>query len=908
MELRELPGTSFYLDLVAAFLFGFAAFALAPILFRAPPEQDGLLLLAALTATLVGVLAAGLLWRREAKNSPRTARQGGACGAAFAVAAVVMLHFLRPDFLGPLPPLWCLGACAVAWALAGATTASVFHRNVLKCGHIAAAFIVGAALAGTQLLPRFGDLQPDALVLLAGGAAAAGAFLISLRREGVGACVAAVAALAMAASTPLLKWLDWSLPWLALQEQRWAISSMEAVEVSTAVVWSGGVLALVAPLLFLQPQARDQRSGLARLWLIVLLWVPAAFLVTWQPIHLLMARSADLASGRPELWIALGVALGAIAVDAWPVALQSLERAFVGGAVGAAGAVIIGHGMGALGWTTAGSSALIIALALLVPLLLTLVVAAAARTAAVVGAVHSVWLWACVGLSTAALAAYGSASALRAVSESLLPSAGLLLACGSYVVAADIRIWRDSARAIRRWFEREWRAKGFADEFARATTGAQDYPTWLLVLRSVTYLGYAPWWIAATLMRIAWAGIYAVGATTAGVVGGLLESAFGLILGKRAPSLAQRVVLRQEAPVVSLSPAEEQAPRRQLDKPSARARKGLTLGEIASLPLLQIMAGMDRVQQVASSLAQGVARRVLPARRPPRPWTAAEGQPETETLVLGPPPEVVPGHAATLDSMRQGTLRRRSTDSAWRRFLRGAIGGRFSRGIQEWLAPDTAEPWDDRVFRAEMIGPRGRRFELYGHLWASRRRRGGVVTIPILSGHADKTVEVRARDRDVRALLENDPEQLKAMLLRAAYRMAVRDLTAGLQGSRTVTCESCRQDLIEPHQDRQCELREELPTGGHRCRQPLAQDRARGGTTLAACAGCNFPEIWMRCNELKLEGTIGTVEENDVTQRRAHMMCRVTQKIVDVGECLHLDCFSPTVITRIIEIEVQRTR
>ncbi|MBN1459255.1 MAG: hypothetical protein JXA57_06950, partial [Armatimonadetes bacterium] len=221
---------------------------------------------------------------------------------------------------------------------------------------------------------------------------------------------------------------------------------------------------------------------------------------------------------------------------------------------------------------------------------------------------------------------------------------------------------------------------------------------------------------------------------------------------------------------------------------------------------------------------------------------------------------------------------------------------------RRWLAPDVPEAWDARVFRTEVIGPRGRRFDLLGRLWRSPRRRGCVVTIPTLPGNVDKRVEVSAFHRDTRELLARESGTVRKALLRAAFRMAIADLMMGAVGKRNVVCDSPREDLLEPNQDRQCDLRLKSTGGGYRCRDSLPQDATQGTTTPAACETCTFPEVWERCRDLKLEGTIGIIDHQGRLHRRAHMICRMTGSAVDTDQCLSKDCFAPVTITRVIEV------
>jgi hypothetical protein len=382
--------------------------------------------------------------------------------------------------------------------------------------------------------------------------------------------------------------------------------------------------------------------------------------------------------------------------------------------------------------------------------------------------------------------------------------------------------------------------------------------------------------------------------TITGLTGGLLA----LALGRQYETTAQVVTVDERAPVIQLAPTGEQPPDH--EKPSHRESR---LGHLMSLPILWVGLGTQRLGHLLLG-GRGARRDTVQRVDEILP----ESSITTEAIAMGPPPDVVPGPLDSDEIARAEALRRVFQDSFLHRWYRASVGKALARLLGTSLSPDAEEPWDERVFHCEMIGPRGRRFELSGHLWKSRRRCGCVVTVPILSGRSQKAVEVNVRHRQVRQMFEQDPDQLKRIMLRAAFRMAALDLSMGMASSRSVICGSPRDDLLEPHQDRQCELREEVVTGGHRCRAPLSQDAARGGTTLSACEGCNYPEIWQRCASLELKGTTGFTNERDALLRQAHLLCRLDSKVVDPEECLTRDCFSPSLMTRIISLDYRHTR
>jgi hypothetical protein len=748
-----------------------------------------------------------------------------------------------------------------------------------------------------------------------------------------------VAGVVLAASAAPLVWDNLApagaLP-LILRITPWLPPDAALEILRSPLIWLCATLAVLAPVAFLGGMHRDQSLGLARLHIMALLWAAATALLVWP----LLARAAgwagrgsalsaglgalvggghaggDMPALQALIWIAVGAVIGGMAADAWPLGRVGLNRVCVAGVAGAAIALVLtwaplgtahpGSTSAALGAGLRYPEPALVVLLVAAGALLSLALPMVAGIGALVGPVHPVWLWASWGMASFSILGYLSRlgashhagwQAWTSVGRLLFSVAGLGAVVLFILVTSEISLAPSRPAEIWRWVKREW---GLSETSAVSGRGGRvpqgSYPLWLLVLRILTYLGYLPWWMASGLLRAIWSAVYALAAMVVGVISGLVGSLLALILGKPLPTTAQRVVLAQEpAPLVSLARAEDRKPG---EGEEEKAEQGV-LGYYLSLPMLALVAGVAWLAHVRARRAEPLVEEEQAA--------GPETQVETETLGIGPPPDVVPGAAATPEAAREQALRKRLVDPPWRRWLRG-VGASLGTWATEWLAPDAPEPWDERFFRAETIGPRGRRFELVGHLWRSRRRCGCIVTVPILSGRVEKAVEVRSHHRALRELFETDPEQVKKILLRAAFRMAVRDLNAGLVASRTVECESPREDLLEPHQDRYCELREELPGIGYRCRQPLPQDATRGGTTLSACARCNLPEVWERCSNLKLEGTTGFQDDEERLHRRAHLMCRLTEKIVPAEECLSKDCFSPSVITRVIALDHIHTR
>ena len=899
MQSEEVGRSSLRPDLVAVALLALAAVSLAGTLFEAAPPHSTLPLHVALGAMLAGGLAAALVLRGAEEDDRRAAVCGSWSAAFFALASAVAWLVLRPALLGAVTPQSALAIAGGICAVAGYAVGCVLHSNAARCGHTAGAWMlgVGAGEVLVRLLLR-GNMMEAGVVV--GGAAAGGALLIAAPKKMTGAIGAAVAALVISGLAVALPAMGWGLPWMAAADPWWRLSAAAAAEVRRVVMWSSGMLAVAAPAALLPRFGREQRSGLARLHSIVLLWGAGAVLAGLRPAGAIAAAgSAPLLHLAVGL-VALGGAIGAIVGDTWSLVRASLTRAFVAGAVGVALALATGGVVGVGGRALPGGHWAGDALIVAVPLLLSLVVGVSARIGVLVGPAHAIWLWACAGLS--ALAAAGYVGGLPTQVDGLLARAAVLLGACSFVAASEVRLWRDSAARALGWLRGEWSPKPVREVAAEAERGVRDYPAWLGLLRFLTYVGYLPWWIVSMIGRGILAGLSALVATTVGIVAGAAASVLQLALGKDQRAYGETAGVERDTPVVQLSALREQG--EQTEEEATRPR-GLEIGEIVALPMLALAFGADRILRGTAALLQRLSGMVPGHRRP-----AAEMPPvgDTETLVLGSRAHLALEAALTPEAVRDAALRRRTVDFWWWRWLRGAVSLVGSAKLRDSLAPDTPEPWDDRVFRTAVVGPRGRQFELFGHLWASRRRRGCVVTIPILSGNEEKAVEVDARHREVRTLLREDAEEVKKLLLRAAYRMAVRDVVAGLHATRTVVCDSPRQDLIEPHQDRYCELREEVPGGRFRCRVPMEQDRRRGATTLSACAQCDFPEIWQRCDHLNLEGTVGVVGDDGVLRRRAQMVCRLERKRPEVENCPQRECFSPSVITRVTEVETGRTR
>jgi len=901
MRSPQSPRSAVHLDFVGVALLAFSAVGLPAVMVRGPSPSGSLCIALTQAAVFAGCLGAALIYGSTPKAHPRSGPQGASCGALFAVATACAVLFLRPATPRLMPELWPLGLLAIACALAGAALAAVLHGNSFRCGHIVGAYILGAGVAGVEVLGGLNSLGAGAVAPVVGGAAGVGALLLTYSRGDAISRSLAGAALALCLAVPALQRLELPLPGLPSPGSWWILPDSAVADLTRFVVWFSALVAIAAPSAFTAAVGKDQRSGLLRLYLILLLWVAAVSLLLWHPTHRPAATLSALVPGSLILWMAAGGLAGGVVADSWPISAAGLARALAGGVVGLLATLALGFVPGTWGAASPGMTAALAALVFAVGLLVGLAVPAAARAGVLQDPIHPVWLLSGAGLAAVAVSGYLGQVQHDPATAKFFTWAGVLLAILCLAVASETQTWRDWLLEVHQWLTREWGVRPPAEAPAVPMGRRGAYAPWFRVLKAMVYGGYAPWWVVFGLLRAVWGVVYALWSLAYGVVSGVVGGLLEMVFGKVPEISAQRVVIADRAPVVSL---EEEQPPEEAGQEAVAKRKGITLGGILSLPMLALAAALERLTRVGQRMALRLRR--TPGEEPQPETAVSETEGVTETIVLGPSEEVIAAEPSAAEIARARALQECLEDSRWRRCLRRVIGGLLSLRAREWLGPDNAESWDDRRFRAALVGPDGRHFELLGHLWASRRRRGCVVTVLSPSGQVDKGVEVAVASREVRNLLDQDPEQLKKILLRAAYRTAVMDIRAGALASRVIKCDAPREDLVEPHQDRYCELREELPGIGFRCRQPLPQDGSRGGTTLAACSGCNFPEIWERCRSLKLEGTVGTVDE--VLHRQAHMLCSMTGSIADVGECLGRECFSPSLVTRIIAVDQRRTR
>jgi hypothetical protein len=838
-----------------------------------------------------GLLLGAALWPRLRGRRSAVGRMGSVFAVLFALAAAGEV-FVHPDPTAAATPSAAFAAyLAAAGVLAGLALAGAYAGS-LRPGTFVCVYLIGGI--GAWAAVRGGSYPDDVTFALLGAAvpAALGSSLLSAL---YGRTVLRVASLAVLIASALPVGFDrigLRLPNL------WEISAQHASPSAAAdLMWAQVIgtaaLALLASSAFITGRHREEVLGLTRLHLMALLSGVASAILIWT----ILPSATSL---RPVAWLAVSAFAGLVGADAWPVGRLSLDRAVLGILAAAAACMVLVW----LPSSTASPYLNVVAVALFatVGLFLSLQFPTVAHTGMLVGPVHSLWLCASAALAATSVVGY-LAQAPTAVLIRGLPSAamGAIPALLFAAVASDIRLphaWPTQARG---WLRREWQARevdGQAVVTAITVAPVADYSLWLRSLRLLTYLGYAPWWAVIGLLRGIWSALRMLVSTLVGIITGLTGGLLALALSRPHETTAQVVTVDERAPVIQLSPVGERRP--DGGKPQHRESR---LGHLLSLPILWVATG-----------AQRLGNRLFRGRREPQETvlrvdeTVPESEIITETIAVGPPPDVIPGPLDSDEIARAEALRRVFQNSFLHRWYRGSVGKVLARLRGTSLGPDAEEAWDERVFRCEMIGPRGRRFELSGHLWKSRRRCGCVVTVPILSGRSQKAVEVSTRHRQVRQMFEQDPDQLKRIMLRAAFRMAALDLSMGLASSRSVVCESPQDDLLEPHQDRQCELREEVLTGGHRCHMPLAQDAARGGTTLSACEGCNYPELWQRCASLDLKGTTGFNDDQDTLFRQAHLLCRLDGQVVDPEECPTRDCFSPSLMTRIISLDYKHTR
>ena len=884
----------YWLDMGSGMLLAFAATAVPIALLSGTAPGIGTAMSVGQAAVLVGALGAVTAWRRTAKRSPHVRRWGAVCSALFAIATASAALLSGTVITDVNRGLAALLFCTVPCLLAGVGLAAILHENGTRCGKFTAAYVLGAVAAGTGVA-----FYREAAAPAIACAAAMAAVLLSVRWRETAVTRLSVPLLALCiawfATGPEL--LGARVPvelWGHVDNMGWPVAKI--------VIWGSAFAAVIAPLSLIGRAGEEQRAGLARLHLIALFWPAALVALLWGALHAGVEARSGVSGMPPWLWMGLGAVAGGLVVDSWPTGITGLRRALGGGAFGVVAGSALALGVAEWSALASAREVVLTSLLFLAGLLLSMVIPAAARVAINAGPAQGVWLWASAGLVMVSASTFASTLPLGTVASIPTVALGVCLALVPYLAVAEVNVALGSVAGVMLRLGRTTPAQ------VRQAQERSHFRHSLLmrVLKAGTYVGYVPWWILLGLISIGWhttRSVFVMGYDFVGdAVGGPLELVFGGV----PSSSAQQLTLRERAPIVPLAPVEKWQASRGATHPGREQRRGILVGEILALPFLALMMAMEQTLRLGGATVRWLARRRDPPRRPADPHS--EEAALIETIVVDPTPDVVPGPTTTPEAIQKAVLRRRRQDSIWRRWLRLILGNLLGAGLSKWLAADAAVPWDDRVFRMEVIGPRGRRFELLGNLWASNRRCGCVVTVPTLAANVEKAIEVGVTHKEIRALLNNDPAQLKKMLLRAAFDMAVLDLNKGIAGSRTVICQSAREDLLEPHQDRTCDLRQELPGGSYRCRRPLQQDAARGSTTLSACSECNFPEIWERCSNLDLQGTIGVIGEEGRLHRRAHVLCRLTRKTPDTDECQRLECFSPSLVTRVVAVDARRTR
>ena len=886
---------SYRLDLLSVGLLAAGSVLFPRALFGAA-QGSSAAALAAQAALLLGCLAAAFVWRRDPARAPRIGAHGSALAAAFALSTAVGGVLARPSEASTPADLWPLIGCAVASAAGGVAIASALFAHRTRYGEMTAAYVLGAA-AGIFMSPT---PEPGAW---AAASAGAGASLLAIARQRRSAGVFSLAALSTAILALAVPRFDLPLGFLPASYGDWEMG-IGGGRVMIFAAWSLALAAFLIPSVITASSQRSQRRDLARLQVVAILWgCGAAILIRHALLPASGADDAERVAWGLMLLMA-GAVAGGLAVDAWPVGIIGLRRALAAGTVGAA---LVFAGMVALPSSIPPESRWILETVEMLlggALVAGLVIPATARAGGVFGPAHAVWAWACGAAAALACHSYLTQRITAAETEAPPVGIGLALIFLAALSGYDVAISRHSLARAARWIVSPGATadSGVAPGARRLHT---NYPFGLRLLKVIAYAGCAPWWITAWAVGLLFClarDLVLMAVDLGRNIGGSLAH---LLVGHETLGIPETVKTppERESPVVDLAPPREPPPEEQ---PPARPKpqRGFSVVDSLALPffmLADIIARAISLTGFGAKRATGYGDLVPPAMQVPDDAAA-------EMLDFRPPPDVVPGAAVTREDILRRALSRRDVDPVWRRILRATVSIVSSASLRAWLAPDVAEPWDDRVLGTEVIGPRGRRFELLGRLWQSPRRRGCVVTVPTLASDVDKGIEIATRHAEVRSLLNDAPEGLQKLLLRAAFRTAIADLMVGSTGSRTVVCKSPEDDLFGPHRDRHCELRQDGPGGRCRCRSPMQQDATRGASNPAACDGCDFPEIWMRCSNLKLEGTIGFFDRDGALHRRAHTICRLTGRVADTENCPREDCFSPSTITRVIPVYEGRTR
>jgi hypothetical protein len=886
---------SYRLDLLSVGLLAAASVLFPRALFGAA-QGSSAAPLAAQAALLLGCLAAAFVWRRDPARAPRIGAHGSALAAVFALSTAIGGVAARPAEVSASADLWPLIGCAIASAAGGVAVASALFAHRTRYGEMTAAYVFGAT-AGILISPT-----PE-LGAWAAAAAGAGAFLLAMARQRLPAGVLSLAALGTAILALAVPRFDLPLGFLPAGRGDWEMV-LGGERIMILAAWSLALAAFVIPSVITASSPQSQRRDLARLQVVAILWGCGAAILLRNT--LLPASGAD--DSERVAWglmlLMVGAVAGGLAVDAWPVGMIGLRRALAAGAVGAA--LVFAAHVALSGTIPAESRWILETVDLLLggALVAGIVVPATARAGGVFGPAHAVWAWACG--AAAALACHSYLTQRITVAGTDAPPVGIGLALVLLAVLSgyDVSISRHSLLRAARWIG----SPGATADSGVAPGGRRlqaNYPFGLRLLKFIAYAGCAPWWITAWAVRLLFFLVRDLALMAIDVGRNIGGSLAHLLVGHEPLPSTQTVQAPpdRESPVVDLAPPAEPPPEKQRPAPP-EPRWGFSVVDSLAWPFFVLA---DFMARAVSLTGIGGKRATTYEDLVPPPIEAPEDV-AAEMLDFGPPPDVVPGAALTREDILRRALSRRDLDPVWRKILRATVGIVSSASLRAWLAPDVAEPWDDRVLRTEVIGPRGRRFELLGRLWQSPRRLGCVVTVPTLASDVDKGIEIDTRHTEVRILLKDAPEELRKVLLRAAFRTAIADLMVGSTGSRTVVCKSPREDLFGPHQDRHCELRQDAPGGRCRCRSPMQQDATRGTSNPSACDGCDFPEIWMRCSNLKLEGTIGFFDREGALHRRAHTICRLTGRVADTDNCPREDCFSPTTITRVIPVYEGRTR
>ncbi|MBN1458914.1 MAG: hypothetical protein JXA57_05220, partial [Armatimonadetes bacterium] len=643
-----------------------------------PIEFSGTALLASQAALLAGCLGSAYIWRKEPARSPRV---GAQASAASSLAPLLTTVLLATQLRGGVSPGWSLSFCLALALCAGAAIGASLLTFSNRAGVLTAAYVLGL-LAGASAPER-----PET-VALAAVAAACGAAALALSYWHPLPLILSLGGLAAGAASFAGLRLGW---W---QTSLSAIAGPLATaqdEILLPTMWTlTGLLFAVAGSMAAEAPSNERRAPV-RLLFMGSLWAGGLALLLWKGLGQgsILFQEAGLALST----LALGIILGAASLDAWLPGPAKLRRAVVVGLVGVAALFVFD----ALGSPRAGPppALLIWSLVLLggAGAMAGLMVPAVAASGALERPSYAPWIWgscAAAGLLVWVVLRLNQPNAGRE-----LALAGLALTLLAVMARHEVVLSRDSWEAGLGWLRKEW-GREPDHELPRAR-----YSAWMAFARLITYVGYVPWWLTGCACRVGARAMLVLVSNIAEIMRDVLGS-FAELLSERAPkTTAQRVEIRNHAPLVELSPAGEWRSREGAKK-VVDEHAATSLVDILALPILTLAYLIDATSKASSRAVRWMRGR----RRGPRTRAAVPLESLAETIPLGPAPDVLPGATITSEELLERSLLELKRDPAWKQVLRALLGWSLGEAGRRWLAPDVPEAWDARVFRTEVIGPR----------------------------------------------------------------------------------------------------------------------------------------------------------------------------------------------------------